>query len=258
MNQPNQSFLPEDYVEQRVARRTILICVSLFTIVLVAVVVTWFVTGSQSQQVRDQLTAINQDLETKALQIKQIEQLQSQKQSMMTKARVTAQLVEAVPRPILLSELINEMPPSLTFQTIELETKLVKPAPARTSLAKAKRDASAKAAEANNEITVPDKDATVTLVGLAPAHKDIADYQKALTANPLFTAVNLGGIEAMKLDGRDMLEFRLQLELNQDLDLQHHEPLRLARRPDRNPLGDQSFDAQGAAVIPVTTPPATN
>ncbi|MEM1211656.1 MAG: PilN domain-containing protein [Planctomycetota bacterium] len=255
MNQPNQSFLPEDYVEQRVARRTILICVSLFTIVLVAVVVTWFVTGSQSQQVRDQLTAINQELETKALQIKQIEQLQSQKQSMMTKARVTAQLVEAVPRPILLSELINAMPPSLTFQSIDLETKLVKPAPVRTSLAKAKRDATAKATD---EVTVPDKDATVTLIGLAPAHKDIADYQKTLTDNPLFSAVNLGGIEAIKLDGRDMLEFRLQLDLNQDLDLQHHEPLRLTRRPDRNPLGDQSFDAQGSAVIPVTTPPATN
>lgn len=237
----NQSFLPEDYVEKKIARRTNLICISLFAIVLVAVVAAFYVTDRQRGEVRDQLAQLNSQFESKAMQIKQIEQLQSQKQAMMNKARVTAQLVEKVPRPLLLSELINHMPTPLSLTSFELETKLIKPSPARTALQKAKKDKANKNAKDKPQLDVPDREATVTLVGVSPAHKDISDYQTKLTTNPLFAEVNLGGIEATKVEGRDMLEFKLILKLNAEIDAQQIEPTRVARSIKRDPLSSDKL-----------------
>ncbi len=232
----NNQFLPEDYLERKRERRTNLICVSLFLVVLVGVIAAFYVTDQQRHEVRSQLSLVNAEFETRALQIKQIEKLQDQKRNMMNKARITAQLVEVPPRPLLLSELINQMPTSLRLIDIELETKVTR-APSRTALQKAKKDRKEK--KQVEELTVPDRDVTLTLEGVAPNHQDIAIYQERLTANNLFVGVNLGGIEKTDIDGREMLRFKIEAKLNQDIDLSGLEPTRVARSPERDPMADE-------------------
>lgn len=262
MSDPNHGFLPEDYIEKKNAYRTNLICVSLFVVVLVAVVGAFFVTDHQRTQVREELNAVNQQFEDRAQRIKQIENLQTQKQAMMHKARVTAQLVERIPRPILFSELINHMPASLTLEEIELETKVLRGKPAQTALQKAKKaqaDKAKKTGEDGQEkpVIVP-KEVNLTLVGISPTHQDISMYQKALTDLPLFSSVNLERIEAKKIDKKELLEFELNLKLDQEVDISRHEPARIARGLNQDPLsGKVAISAEGEFVAPPNSAQAT-
>ncbi|MEM9296538.1 MAG: PilN domain-containing protein [Planctomycetota bacterium] len=245
-----QDFLPEDFVERKLAQRTNIICASLFVVVLVAVVGAFFVTNAQRDQTRQRLLAVNRQFEQKAAEIRQIEQLQQQKDSLLRKAGIISHLVEPVPRSVILSEVVNHMPTSLSWLSLELETEIEKAPKARTALEQAKTDARKKAKAGQKDdgpaFEAPPKRVTVELKGVSPTHKDVANYQAKLLASPMFSRVDLGGIEQRLIEDREMLEFRLELELDQSADLSQYEPARVARRPVQDPLSDQvGIDAQG-------------
>ncbi len=146
----NMSFLPEDYLEKRTQRRTNVICLALFVVVMSGVIGAFFVTDAQSSELRKREIGVNQRFEEAAKRIEQFEQLQKNKQAMLRKAKITSVLIERVPRSIVLAELINNMPTTLSLLEMELETRVIKPrrasGVARTALDKAKRNA-AKAGE---------------------------------------------------------------------------------------------------------------
>ena len=125
----HSSFLPEDYLEKRIARRTNAICLVLFLVVMMSVVAAWFVTGRQVSQVRHQRADVRRQLTDKAKQLEQLEQLVQQRQTMVRKAALSAALVERIPRDRLLSELINHMPASMGLLEMDLSTKVLRTAP---------------------------------------------------------------------------------------------------------------------------------
>ncbi|MEM7681634.1 MAG: PilN domain-containing protein [Planctomycetota bacterium] len=252
-----QDFLPEDFVERKLAQRTNIICASLFVVVLVAVVGAFFVTNAQRDETRDRLLAVNRQFEQKAAEIRQIEQLQQQKDALLRKAGIISHLVEPVPRSVILSEVVNHMPTSLSWLSLELETEIVQAPRARTALEKAKTEAKKKAeAAADNQpaFEAPPKRITLEIKGVSPTHKDVANYQAKLLASPMFSSVSLGGIEQRKIDDRELLQFRLELELDTTADLTQYEPARVARRPVQDPLSDQvGIDAQGQFGPPTSS-----
>ena len=84
------SFLPEDYLERRNQRRTNVISLSLFVVVMSGVIAAFLVTDKKRIEVRAQKQQIDTDFAEAAKRLQQLDQLQERKQQMMRKAKVTA------------------------------------------------------------------------------------------------------------------------------------------------------------------------
>ena len=109
------TFLPEDYLDRKVAKRTNLICVGLFLVMIAAIGAAFYVQNRQDLGTRAELIEVNNTFTKRADQLRQIKELQDQQKQMIDKARVVQQLVERVPRSIILAEMINDMPRSLSL-----------------------------------------------------------------------------------------------------------------------------------------------
>ena len=248
----NQSFLPEDYLDKKIAYRTNLIFISLFAVVLVVVVTTFFVSDRQSKQVRDDLTAVNRSLEEKRSQLEQLESLNQRKDQMKRKANVTGTLRDRVPKSSVFAELINAMPATLSLTDLDLDTKVLKDAPApKTAM---QRERLRQQATGQPEVTVVPTAVELTLAGLAPTDVEVSQYIGALNIHPMFEDVTLDFVESMQVDEVDMRKFRIALTLDSRFDVSQLEPTRVQRGLKLDPMGDTlQINADGEMVKPTET-----
>ena len=245
----NQSFLPEDYLSKKVAYRTNLIFISLFAVVLVVVVTTFFVSDRQGKQVRDGLTAVNRSLEEKRSQLEQLESLNQRKQQMKRKANVTGTLRDRVPKSSMFAELINTMPATLSLTDLDLDTKKLDVGPApKTAM---QRERLRQQATGQEEIDVVPTAVELSLQGLAPTDVEVSQYIGSLNAHPMFDDVTLEFVESMKVDDIEMRKFKIALRLDPGFDVARLEPTRVRRGLDHDPMGDTiQINTDGEIVKP--------
>ena len=256
----NSSFLPEDYVEKRAERRSNLLILFLFLVVVGVGAVAFYFNEREYQAVRAAQADVNHKYEEAAKRLEQLDELQARKEQMLQKARVTAVLLERVPRTLILSELINNMPTTLSLLDLGLESKVVaQPQRAVTMLDKAKEDQKAKNAKAAGApAEIPTTEVTLTLTGVAPTDVQVAQYMAAIGRVALFKEVNLAYSEEMTLADQDsstedpvMRKFRIEMKLNQGIDVQKLEPTMVKRELNKNPMGDTvQIDSKGKLVMP--------
>lgn len=253
----DMSFLPEDYLEGRIAQRTNIICLTLFVIVMAGVVAAWFVTDRQRSDIKTQQAAVNQQFEEAARKLEQVEQLQQQKAQMLRKADITSALVEKLPRSRVLAELINSMPATLSLLEFELDTKVVTTRPrALTAMQSARQRVAAKPADGAPEepdVAVPETQVNVSLVGVAPADTDVARYIAELTNHVMFENVTLKYSEQTKMEGAELRKFSLAMQVTQDAAAAEVEPTLIKRELKTNPMANTIFiDESGKLVAPPT------
>lgn len=251
----SSSFLPEDYIQRRIARRTNVICLTLFAVVMAGVVAAWFVTDRQRRDIIAQQQAVNDQFEQAARRLEQLEQLQEQKQQMLRKAKVTAVLIEKLPRSVLLAELINNMPPTLSLLELDLDTKVLRAAPRpQTALERARQNAQAREAAAGPDIRIPDTQVSLGLVGVAPTDVEVAQFISSLGAHEMFDRVNLQFSEQTLIEGAKLRKFRVSLHLNQDVSVAELEPKLVSRDLKQNPMADTiQIDEDGRLILPTAT-----
>jgi Tfp pilus assembly protein PilN len=221
------SFLPEDYLEKRLQRRTNFICFALFIVVMSAVVGAFLVTDRQRGEVRVMQKQVNGQFEAAAQRLKELTQLQQRKSQMVRKAQVTAVLVERVDRPTILSELINAMPEAVGLTEFNLESKAVKNS--RTLAASALDEAKKKAGKTPDEPEAVRTDVSITVQGLAPSDVEVAQFMAALSRCKLFTDLNLAFSEQATVHDVSMRKFRIDMALIQDLDMSKFERTMIKR-----------------------------
>lgn len=226
----NMSFLPEDYLEKKIARRTNIIFVALFSMMLITVLGADFVSRQQSVKIRDELQAKNQQFEQMRKQFEEIEALEAEKSRMKQIANVTATLKDNVLKSNVFSELINNMPSSLRMDKLKLETKADKtrtaPAPKTAMQREKARRASAKNGKGGAQIRVVPTVVNLTLTGFAPNDVAISDYIGALNGHPLFRNVNLQFTEESKDGDEISRKFTVDFQMNPDFDPAEFQPLR--------------------------------
>jgi len=259
----DMSFLPEDYLDKRAQRRTNVICVTLFVIVMSAVIGAYVVSDRQRMEVRQHREIVNKRFTEAARRLEQLDELQKQKEQMLKKAKVTGSLLEKLPRSLILSQLVNAMPTTLSLLELELETTVVKPsAPtARTSIekAKSKRPAARKGAEAEPEPDVKPVQIKLSVTGVAKTDVEVSQFMTDIKATPLFANVNLGFSEEIKFNDSPMRKFRLEIIVNQDIDFRKFEPVMVKRELKQNPMGSTiNIDENGKVVPRVPGGPAGN
>ena len=233
------SFLPEDYVERQIERRTSLVCLAMFAVVLLGVGGVYVFKWNQLSTARANQSKVNGEYAEAARRLDQLDALKKQQDEMKDKAELTAALLERVPRTYLLAELINRMPASLSLLELSLNTKTVKAAPpaaAKSALSNAK---AAPGKEAANEKTKakpreapPEKTVTVALVGVAPTDVQVAQYMAALGQSPILKDVGLVYSEEAKIEEVGMRKFRIELVLAPTADVRSLDPVdRKSQRP---------------------------
>lgn len=248
------SFLPADYVNRKIESRTNVICLSLFGVVLIAVVGAYMVTAGQRAAVLTQQKLINASFADAAKRIQQLDELQAQKKDLLHKAQVTATLVEPVPRSNLLAELINRSPESVTLQELELKSRKLMPANPLASARNGSAMAAARqAANTGPEDAHPAAPAfeaprfavEVSVVGVAPTDIQVAQYMASLARCELLTDVDLVFSEETRVTDLAMRKFRIDMKLDESADVRSIEPM-IAER-----------DEAGFADLPFLNPNST-
>ncbi len=256
----DNSFLPEDYLEKKVQRRTNVICVTLFVIVLGGVVGGFYVSDRQTREVHRRQREVNLRYEEAAKRLSQLDQLQEQKVNMMRKAQVTASLLERIPRSLVLSELINNMPTTLSLLELNMETKTVRRArPAVKTMLDVAKNKSAAGVNPNQPMPEPEVDPTdvnLDLIGVAPTDVQVAQFMTALNQADLFTEIELSYSQEVKIEHHTMRRFRIGMKLNQDVLVQEMEPKKVRRGLMQDPMGATiMIGADGSLMLPDSVPP---
>jgi Tfp pilus assembly protein PilN len=240
------SFLPEDYLAQKAERRTNLISLTLFAVVMAAVFGAFLVTNRQWTQVRRRQQEINEQYQQAALRIEELNKLQEQKEQMLSKAELAASLVERVPRSILLAELINRMPPRLSLLSFEMESEKItaKAQPAGGKEATGKLSAPARPktkGEAGEEARKPEPPrfkVAIAMTGVAPTDLEVSRYMSLLNGYALLRDVTLEYSEEKEIEGAKMRQFKIKMALNPEADVRSVEPI-LMPRGIPNPMSDE-------------------
>ena len=266
----NASFLPEDYLAQKAERRSNLICLALFGVVMTTVVGAYFVTNRKARMEKDQNAAVNVSYQQAAPQIDDFKELEQQKAEMLNKAELASALVERVPRSILLAELINRMPERLSLLHFELKSEKVKPAVTAAMAKNAKGSGSLKnsperaktkqeASEEPQKIEPPRYKVVITMTGVAPTDVELANFMTALNAYSLLRDVALEYSEQKDIEGRTLREFKITMSLDPAGDVRRIDPLSVPRL--RDPMSDNmnlSMPAPAPGQASTTPAPTPN
>ncbi len=253
----NESFLPEDYLQKKIARRTNAICITLFALVMAGVIGAFLVTDRQRAEVRRLQGDVNEQFQDAARRIEQLDQLQVDKKLMMQRRRVAEVLVERVPRSVILAELTNRMPSTLSLLEFEMETKVLRSAPRpKTAIQREaqKNQKNRKKLAQPNQPDIKPTELTLDLIGVAPTDLEVSQFLAMLNQHDLFQNIFLRYSEGTKIEDRQMRKFEISMTLNQNiaphrLDVDTELPM--------DPMGDTiQINQQGKRVMtdPVVVP----
>ncbi|UCF43257.1 MAG: PilN domain-containing protein [Planctomycetota bacterium] len=188
----NINFVPDDYVQNNESRRTNLMYLVLFGVVMAALGGS-FMTIKIRQRA---LIAEGKRVSAKMAQAKeamnQFEDLQAKRKVMIKAALTTAELLEPVPKSVLLASLTNNLPPGVSL----LRLKLVQKQPQqirRRRPANKYQAAQAKNPAADLQQLSQEKllETYIDIEGIAPSDLQVASYIEQLSGSNLVDNVAL-------------------------------------------------------------------
>jgi len=230
------SFLPEDYVSRQHDRRTNVIGLTLFFVVITGVLGAFFVTNQRWSDVQDQQEEINSRYQQAAKEIEQLKRLEEQKIEMLSRATLTASLKERAPRSIVLAELLNRMPEDVALTEVTLKAKKVaarrtpvKPSGPATARTRSLAAGGTPDADDEPRPQPPSYLTTLSIQGVAESHNNVASYVSTLQSCPLLSGVELRFSELTRNDDREVNKFRIEAMLDSSADAREIEPLTLSQ-----------------------------
>lgn len=213
------NFLPEDYLERKAQQRTNLVCLLLFVMVAVGVAATYLATMQNKRHLDKQANEVAGKLDSMRDILKQVEELELRRKQMETKSSICGQLIEPVPRSLLLAMITNHLPEGVSLLEYKLTNKVLadKNAPADKNLNKKAAAVAAgkkgKKADEAAELTVPKMQTTIKIVGLAQNDSQVAAFIANLNKSKLLSQVNLGQSKECTINTELLRQFELEVNL---------------------------------------------
>jgi Tfp pilus assembly protein PilN len=211
------NFVPDDYVQQRQASRANVLYLMLLLAMLGAIGITFGFIKMRQRAVQTELVQLNERMAQAQQQIAQLEELKEKSKTMMKTMVMTAELLEAVPRSIVLASLTNNLPSGvslLEFGLEEKETQVVRSAskPSGGSQYKNKSVAANVQAEPQKKISTG-----LQIRGIAPSDIQVAGFIARLSNSILFDQVSLVESKEVEIEKIKYREFRLNAVIKPDL-----------------------------------------
>ncbi len=217
----NINFVPDDYVQDNKSRRTNLMYLVLFVVLMIAL------GGSfMTIKIRQRACSVKEKLvNTKMTQIqktiKQFEELQAKRGAMMRTALTTAELLEPVPRSVLLASLTNNLPPGVSLLKLSLLQKEPRQSSQGASTSKYQAAQAKKAAAAKDKVSQEKLLEThIDIEGIAPSDLQVAAYIERLINSSLLDNIALVESKEHKVeDSTTFRRFKLTAMLKKDVHL---------------------------------------
>lgn len=216
----NINFVPDDYVQNNESRRTNLMYLILFALVMAGLGGAFMTIKIRQQAVIAKERMVNEQMAKAKDSIKQFEQLQEKRKAMMKTALTTAELLEPVPRSVLLAAITNNLPSGVSLLKLEAEKEETKHQSRRVS-ARTSKYQQAQASQ-NIEIDVSPENTCITNIsieGVAPSDLQVASYIENLGCSALLDNVALVESKEQKDDESRFRQFKLTAKLALDVHL---------------------------------------
>jgi Tfp pilus assembly protein PilN len=217
----NINFVPDDYVQSNESRRANLMCLVLFSVVIAALAGSCVMIKIRQRACRAEEALVNAKMTRMQKAIAQFEQLQAKRKEMMKTALTTAELIEPVPRSILLASLTNNLPAGASLVKLDLvqkeppKTARAKPSPKAKYQGAQGQDSAAAAAPSREQLL----ETSMDIEGMAPSDLQVAAYIKSLGDSFLLTNVTLVESKETKVEDASFRRFKLKAMLSQEVRL---------------------------------------
>jgi len=215
----NINFVPDDYIQSSESRRANLMCLVLFMIVMAALGGSFVTIRMRQSAFCAKENLVNAKMARVRETIKQFEELQAKRKEMMKTALMTAQLLEPVPRSVLLASLTNNLPAGVSLLKVSFIQKEPKQG---GSAAPASRYQAAKAQMPAGQTPVLQEKSLETYIdigGIAPSDLQVAAYIERLSTSSLIANVALVESKEYKIEDTTFRRFRLTAMLQNDVHL---------------------------------------
>ncbi len=215
----NINFVPDDYIQNNESRRTNLIYLVLLLAVMVALGGSFVTIKIRQRACSVKENLVNQRMAQTKETMKQLDELQAKRREMMKTALTTAELIEPVPRSILLASLTNNLPPGVSLMDLSLiqkEPKIIDQ-PSVTSKFQASQS-EIKAAQKSLSIEKL-LETRINIEGIATSDLQVAEYIKRLTVSNIVDDVALVESKEYKVEDSTFRQFKLTAMLKKDVHL---------------------------------------
>ena len=214
----NINFVPDDYVQNNESRKMNLIYIVLLLAVLTALGGSFVTIKIRQRACMVKENLVNQRIAQTQETMKQLEALQTRRKEMMKTALTTAELLEPVPRSILLAALTNNLPSGVSLMDLGLMQK----EPKRTSqpsVSKFQATQSGSSAVQKSLSIEQLLETHISIEGVATSDLQVADYIKKLTVSNLLENVALIESKEYKVEDSTFRRFKLTAMLKNDVHL---------------------------------------
>ncbi|MHC4741465.1 MAG: hypothetical protein ACYS8Z_06115 [Planctomycetota bacterium] len=217
----NINFVPDDYVQSGESRRTNLMCLFLLAIVMAGLGGSFAFIKIRQRACRDRESVVNNRLAEVQKSIKQFEEIQTRRKAMMKTALTTAELLEPVPRSVVLASLTNNLPSGVSLLKVGLVQKQPRrstPAPTSKFQAanKAKKGGAEQQARLSQEKSL---ETYIEIGGMAPSDLQVAAYIEHLSTCHLLDNVALVESKEYNADETSFRQFELRANLGKEVHL---------------------------------------
>jgi len=228
-------FVPNDYVQQKECGRANFLYLVLFGILMGAIGVTFSIIKMRQRAVESQLAELEQKMAAADAQIAQLDELKRKTTTMMHSMVTTAELLEPVPRSVILAALTNNLPGGVSLLELNLEEKELTPRRRPPS----PKTSQYQKAQAANQAASPgtiaprsdsNRKTTIEIRGIAPSDIEVAEYIARLGNSILMDDVALVESQEHIIDDVRYREFKLNATLKKSITLTK-EDIEKIRRP---------------------------
>lgn len=204
------NFVPDDYIQRKLARKANLLCGLLAVAVVVALTGLFVALSLAEDSLADEEQAVEREVTHAARQVEQWNALRAKRQALLDRATKAARLLVPLPRSRILAEVASALPEgtSLVELSIAGETILVG------------KSTTGPAAKATVRGVRPDaraeeqRETRVRLLGLAPTDVEVAQLIAALSNSPHFDQVELSFSEGRAIAERSLRRFEVLFRLS--------------------------------------------
>ncbi len=233
----NINFVPDDYIQSSESRRTNLMYLVLFGVVMAALGGAFMTIKIRQRALDTKEKLVSSRLSRAQEAIKQFEELQTKRKAMMKTALTTAELFEPVPRSVLLASLTNNLPPGVSLLQMKLVQKKPKRIPPRRDTAAANKYKKAQANKAAaTQPKVPQEkslDTHIDIEGIAPSDLQVAACIERLSNSTLLNNVALVESKEQKIEDTTFRQFKLTAMLRKDVHLTNEDIERIRAKTPR-------------------------
>ncbi|MCP4257745.1 MAG: PilN domain-containing protein [Planctomycetes bacterium] len=217
----NINFVPDDYVQNTESSRTNILYLVLFGMVMIALCGLFMTIKIRQRACGSKEKLVNNKMGKIQEAIQRFEELQTKRGEMMRTALTTSELIEPVPRSVLLASLTNNLPQGVSLLALGLVQKNAPLSTQGSQTSKYKAKQAQKAGAGNSQVSKERLlETNIDIEGMAPSDLQVAEYIKRLSISNLLHNVALVESKEHKIDNATPFRrFKLTAMLRKEVHL---------------------------------------